>query len=193
MPLLQFWKLNNFILLQLICSQKISNFVSLSWKLHNRYCHSENATKQIERISFSPFNNNYCLKINKNHPNIKKRSRWLKSGAEKNWFSSKQIAIRTFKTKVQSLNLKLLLYICFLNCSLELLCDIYLGNTVFSIWILDSSLKKHTVSMHYMFYILLALSNVCVLICCWHLFTMFALWQQQQSFSLDSIYLAHTT
>ena len=71
-PLLQFWKFHNFIWLQLICSQRNSNFLSLSWKLHNQYCHSENATKQRERISFSPFNNNYCLKINKNHPNIKK-------------------------------------------------------------------------------------------------------------------------
>ena len=57
--------------------------------------------KQIERISFSPFNNNYCLNINKNHlnkgivPKTLKRSRWLKSDAEKIWFSSSKIAIQT--------------------------------------------------------------------------------------------------
>ena len=82
-------------------AKNISNFVSLSWKLHNRYFHSENATKQIERISFSPFNNNYCLNINKNHlnkgivPKTLKKSRWLKSDAEKIWFSSSKIAIQT--------------------------------------------------------------------------------------------------
>ena len=35
----QFAKFNDFIWLQLIFSQKPSNFVSLLLKLHNRYCH----------------------------------------------------------------------------------------------------------------------------------------------------------
>ena len=81
-------------------AKNLSSFVSLPWKLHNRYCHSENATKQIERISFSPFNNNYCLNINRNHlnkgivPKTLKIVRWLNSGAEKIWFSSSKIAIQ---------------------------------------------------------------------------------------------------
>ena len=42
-PLLQFSKFNNFIWLQLIrfLAKNISNFVSLSWKLHNRYCRND--------------------------------------------------------------------------------------------------------------------------------------------------------
>ena len=36
---LQFSKCNIFIWLQLILANNLSNFKSLSWKLHNRYCH----------------------------------------------------------------------------------------------------------------------------------------------------------
>ena len=36
---LQFSKRNIFIWLQLILANNLSNFKSLSWKLHNRYCH----------------------------------------------------------------------------------------------------------------------------------------------------------
>jgi len=40
-PLLQFSKFNNFIWPKLIfLAKNLSNFVSLPWKLHKRYCHS---------------------------------------------------------------------------------------------------------------------------------------------------------
>jgi hypothetical protein len=40
-PLLQFSKFNNFIWVCWFSAKKLSNFVSLPWKLHNRYCHDK--------------------------------------------------------------------------------------------------------------------------------------------------------
>ena len=40
LPLLKFSQVNNLIWIQSFFSQDLSNFISLPWKLHNRYCHS---------------------------------------------------------------------------------------------------------------------------------------------------------
>ena len=50
----QFAKFNDFIWLQLIFSQKLSNFVSLPWKLHNRECYIVGQPNAMLKVR--PFN-----------------------------------------------------------------------------------------------------------------------------------------
>ena len=47
-------KFGNFIWLQLMLSQKnLSNFVSLPWKLHNRYCHTVSSPQTLKNVQFT--------------------------------------------------------------------------------------------------------------------------------------------